>query len=218
MTRLVLWICIGFLGVPFLNACGGKTTPGADGDAAETETIVDGAAESETEAEKADADGADPDAFEADSDETETNPGFWKDSSTGLMWQNPPNATELAWQEGLDYCEHLVLAGYDDWRAPTLSELRSLIRGCELTASGGSCKASDACLDESSCKGDDCAGCVSLESSCFWPKELLGKCTYYRTSSSASGVEYPAAWYVEFSMAYIDITTKLSGEPIRCVR
>jgi len=34
--------------------------------------------------------------------------------------------TGLSWQEAVDYCESLELAGYDDWRIPTLKELFSI--------------------------------------------------------------------------------------------
>ena len=48
------------------------------------------------------------------------------DNATGLMWQQTPGNRGLSWQEAVDYCESLELAGFDDWRIPTLKELFSI--------------------------------------------------------------------------------------------
>jgi len=52
--------------------------------------------------------------------------GTITDLNTGLMWQKTPAATSCTWQQAMDYCESLSLAGYDDWRAPSLKELYSI--------------------------------------------------------------------------------------------
>jgi len=52
--------------------------------------------------------------------------GTVTDLNTGLMWQKTPSSTSFGWQGAVDYCESLELAGYDDWRAPTLKELFSI--------------------------------------------------------------------------------------------
>lgn len=48
------------------------------------------------------------------------------DKHTGLMWQQVPSSAGYSWQEAVDYCNSLELAGYDDWRIPTLKELFSI--------------------------------------------------------------------------------------------
>lgn len=50
------------------------------------------------------------------------------DSRTSLMWQRDvaPN-TALTWLEALAYCDGLSLAGYSDWRLPTIKELATII-------------------------------------------------------------------------------------------
>lgn len=48
------------------------------------------------------------------------------DSETGLVWEYD-YATDKDWQQAKDYCEALVYAGYDDWRLPTMEELRTLV-------------------------------------------------------------------------------------------
>lgn len=51
--------------------------------------------------------------------------GTVTDGLTGLVWAKAP-ADDMAWQDALKYCEDLRLAGHEDWRLPTVEELRSL--------------------------------------------------------------------------------------------
>lgn len=95
--------------------------------------------------------------------------GAWIDTTSGLMWQNvvPSGQADdcgIAWQEAVDYCNDLVLDNYDDWRLPSISELRSRIRGCPATMTGGLCGVTDNCTDASSCtNGMACEGCVTYQ-------------------------------------------------------
>lgn len=52
--------------------------------------------------------------------------GTISDLNTGLMWQKVPSSSGFTWEEAMDYCDSLELAGYDDWRSPSLKELFSL--------------------------------------------------------------------------------------------
>jgi len=52
--------------------------------------------------------------------------GTVTDNVTGLIWQQSPVNIGFSWQEAVDYCESLELAGYDDWRMPTTKELFSI--------------------------------------------------------------------------------------------
>jgi hypothetical protein len=54
--------------------------------------------------------------------------GTITDLNTGLMWQKTPDFTnQLTWEAAVRFGEDLVLAGYDDWRLPSIKELYSLI-------------------------------------------------------------------------------------------
>ncbi|MFH0998432.1 MAG: DUF1566 domain-containing protein [Pseudomonadota bacterium] len=52
--------------------------------------------------------------------------GTVTDTSTGLIWQQTGSSNTQTWEQSLAYCEGLNLAGYTDWRLPTIKELRSL--------------------------------------------------------------------------------------------
>jgi hypothetical protein len=53
--------------------------------------------------------------------------GTVTDTDTGLMWQQEMAPQSYTWQEALNYCESLLLAGYEDWRLPSVNELQSLV-------------------------------------------------------------------------------------------
>jgi hypothetical protein len=52
--------------------------------------------------------------------------GTVTDTNTGLMWQQNTGG-EMNWEASLSYCENLSLAGYSDWRLPTVKELASIV-------------------------------------------------------------------------------------------
>lgn len=51
------------------------------------------------------------------------------DSKTGLMWQDNSDSKYIQkdWQGALAFCSTLRLAGYDDWRLPTVKELETIL-------------------------------------------------------------------------------------------
>jgi len=51
--------------------------------------------------------------------------GTVMDLNTGLMWQQGDDEND--WQASVDYCDALDLAGYQDWRIPTIGELETLV-------------------------------------------------------------------------------------------
>ncbi len=87
----------------------------------------------------------------------------WVDPDTGIWWLYEIVSGYLeddAYIE--DFCESLNFQqyeGYYDWRLPTISELRSIIRGCSATMPGGSCGVTDECTDEGDCFTFGCNGC-----------------------------------------------------------
>ena len=68
---------------------------------------------------------------------TDNGDGTITDNNTGLMWAQDTvdfngddiidTNDKMSWQDALAWCESLTLAGYDDWRLPTVKELMSLV-------------------------------------------------------------------------------------------
>jgi len=50
------------------------------------------------------------------------------DTATNLMWEDTSHAEEVRtdWYDAIDYCESLVLGGYNDWHLPNYNELFNL--------------------------------------------------------------------------------------------
>jgi hypothetical protein len=57
---------------------------------------------------------------------TDNGDGTVSDNVTGLVWMKEMGE-KLTFDEAFDYAENLELAGYSDWRVPTIKELYSLI-------------------------------------------------------------------------------------------
>ena len=52
--------------------------------------------------------------------------GYWPDPSTGLTWAAKDNGKDLSWKSAIKYCRNLRLAGYSDWRLPSVLELQGI--------------------------------------------------------------------------------------------
>ncbi len=144
---------------------------------------------------------------------------------------------KLSWQRGhggpLDlvkstaYCEDLTLGGFNDWRIPTISELRTLVVGCPNTAPEGACPVDDTCV------GADCAEQVKAkdcsckahkgpgEKGTYWKKGVWkyngGRYDLFWSRSLISG-PYDEAWGILFSDGVVT-TVDVSGRYyVRCVR
>lgn len=72
--------------------------------------------------------------------------GTITDLNTGLVWQQTPDFTQYSFDSAKTYAENLTLAGYSDWRLPTIKELFSIadFRG-EIV--GGSASSSTPYID-----------------------------------------------------------------------
>ena len=139
-----------------------------------------------------------------DDDDT-SGEDVWTDSTSGLMWQVEPTGGTMDWASAKSHCPVLSLGGHDDWRLPTISELRSLIRGCDDTETGGSCGVTDECLNYSGCRNDPCNGCSGgggPAGGCYWPSQMNGECSWFWSSSPvADGGD--GAWGVDFYSGYV---------------
>jgi len=153
----------------------------------------------------------------------------WVDPDSGLTWQNQPEEDRMSWQDAAGYCRDLSLDGHDDWRLPSLGELRSLIRSCESTESGGTCDATDECLSYAEC--GVCKGCAvgrgpavgagicdsTAVTGCYYPDDLAGSAARYWSSSPCTDrADY--FWVVDYTRGGIDIAPGNSLAFVKCVK
>ena len=145
--------------------------------------------------------------------------GGWTDLTSDLTWQNPPAGWTMKWSEAVFYCDNLTLAAHSDWRLPTIGELRSLIRGCPATVSGGICEVDDDCLLQSCVYGPNCycdpGG--GPAAGCYWPNEVQGNCgSYWSSSGVADNANF--CFSVQFHGHDIGPDNCLASQSARCVR
>ena len=143
---------------------------------------------------------------------------MWTDSTTGLIWQNPPAVNSMNWQPAVEYCENLNLAGHTDWQLPTISELRTLIRGCPFTEPGGACGITEGCSYQ--CWSENCDICNYGEGpadGCYWDIAMQGSCEWYVSSSRITGT-ISDLWAVPFNNGRIGSGDESANWRVRCVR
>jgi len=148
------------------------------------------------------------------------------DPLTGLMWQIEPSNDIRMWQESVDYCDQLDLAGHTDWRMPSISELRSIVRGCYRTVPDGTCGVTDECHDLACYQADSCDSCGPEwgpdEDGCYWWPELASaqnpswKCFDFWSSSEFDSGQ--RAWFINFNTGAIEHELKRDQQLVRCVR
>jgi hypothetical protein len=143
----------------------------------------------------------------------------WTDTDSGLMWQFTPAHDYLNWRDAQDYCESLTLGGYNDWHLPTISEMRTFVRGCDNTQPGGACPVTDDCLD-TDCWDSRCEGCEwdgGPANHCYWPSEVGGRCDWFWSSSPTTDVGN-GAWGFLFNAGYVHFSDVGLIAFVRCVR
>ncbi len=131
----------------------------------------------------------------------------------GNMW-SPEASSIMDWSDAIDYCNNLTACGYSDWHLPTISELRTLIKNCSGTVTGGSCGVTDSCLSWDECRNDACSGC-GYDSDGKYSK--LGATGEFWSSSTRSG-NPNSAWFVSFREGSVLYVYKSYNYYVRCVR
>ena len=131
----------------------------------------------------------------------------------GNMWSSL-SSEYMGWNAAVSYCNNLTECGYSDWRLPNINELRTLIKNCSGTVTGGSCGVTDSCLSSSCWNEDSCWSC-SYDDSGKYSK--LGD-TYWFWSSSVLSDNSDNAWNVSFDHG--DVSNDYVGNYyyVRCVR
>jgi Protein of unknown function (DUF1566) len=159
------------------------------------------------------------------------------DGSSTLLWQvNPKEPTDPdngpyspayhvysnPGSTPADVCSALTLCGFNDWIVPTISELRSLVRGCPNAVTGGACGVTDACL-ATSCDAN-CSLCDNSggpgSQGCYLPEGINGPCSLYWSSSVYFDSDRQSYRYrfIDFTDSNIGSCDPSDGNYVRCVR
>ncbi|HOU53033.1 MAG TPA: DUF1566 domain-containing protein [Myxococcota bacterium] len=159
------------------------------------------------------------------------------DTRTRLVWEKVHSfASGLI--EARSLCEASQTGGLEDWRLPTIDELRTLILGCEKTMPTGACPVHDAngiCEDKTkaTCWTEDCRGCgigggpvsspADPNRKCYQDATFQWQCSLAYLSDTQVQARSPSdrrSWFVTFYDAGIDVPPSMSDTnwAVRCVR
>lgn len=145
---------------------------------------------------------------------------LWTDPTSGLTWYHPGNkGSEMSWESAKQYCTALSSNG-GGWHLPTIDELRSLVRGCPATETGGSCNiGEDDCLDIS-CWDGTCVECPDDgpgTAGCYWPSEMSGECSWFWSSSELK-TSPGYAWFIVYVVGHVGYDGFEENKSVICVR
>ena len=125
---------------------------------------------------------------------------IWKNDNAdyGIYW-NLDIKTGLTWAEAYSYCDGMNIDGFTStWRLPTISELRSVIVGCGVTAPDGECNSSVTCTS-AICNNAACSGCGNLmgpSDGCYINSNIYQSCGPAWSSTEVS--EYTGYVFIMF--------------------
>jgi hypothetical protein len=72
-------------------------------------------------------------------------------SPQGRTWYIHEVGSDLTRDAAKTFCKNITEGGHNDWRLPTISELRTLYQYCPNLEPGGECKVTDSCLSYHDC-------------------------------------------------------------------
>ena len=134
-----------------------------------------------------------------------------------LCWEDTVSSAGY-WTTANSYCEDRTTGGFDDWRLPTISELRSIVINCSRFESGGACAITDGCTDAISC--DHAGTCIphcNVGPDFQWDGLTDGNETNYWSSTGDTSV-VGFMWSVNFFSAYVGAYDVTENWRARCVR
>lgn len=127
-----------------------------------------------------------------------------KDSANNLMWQIQSPGNHAYYEDVEKYCKSMDLEGFNDWRVPTLKELRTVIRDCPKTEKGGSCMTTF------------CTGCVTDKTHCYRVKQLQGLCGRYW--GKKEGQMYGAVDFTTGAVIEVGPNATMLGKCVRSIK
>jgi len=138
-----------------------------------------------------------------------------------LYWSSRASG-KMNWNSAVSYCENLTEDGHSDWRLPNIDELRTIIKNCPKTETGGECNVSEkgGCLSQQ-CLGEPSEGlcfCTYKESNGGYYSKLGDPDGIWLWSSSALPDNSNKRWRVGFSTGLVISSEASVGFHVRCVR
>ena len=152
-------------------------------------------------------------------EEQERKAAYLKGRKIGNLIWSDRSSNSMNWSSAKQYCEDLTDGGFDDWRLPNIDELRTTIKNCYKTETGGQCKVSErsGCLaancwyPDKTCYCDDRSNNGGYYSKLGDPDGVL-----WSSSTRSDNPDY--AWYVLFKAGYVSYNNKSYDIDVRCVR
>ncbi|WP_203368593.1 DUF1566 domain-containing protein [Cysteiniphilum marinum] len=118
------------------------------------------------------------------------------DKLTGLMWVKDGNATgQKNWNQATSYAKNLTLCGYNDWRLPTINELKSLVNYSDTVSPANWLNAN---------------GFSNIQTNGYWNNGYWSSTVY----STSGGL----AWNVSMDNGYVDYYYQTSNNYVLPVR
>lgn len=150
-----------------------------------------------------------------DREEQEKRAEYLKGRKIGNLIWSDLSVNEMTWDDAKEYCENLTEGGYTDWRLPNINELRTLIKNCKGSRTGGYCAVQDPhCLSDDACLSNDCF-CECRDNTGYYSK--LGDDGLLWSSSTTRSDK--RAWFVHFGCGGVTHKSKGHfGYQVRCVR
>jgi hypothetical protein len=218
---ILIWVVLSMSCLWFWS-CGGNDDDSSDDDSSGDDDTSGDDNEAGDDAAGGDDTTGDDDATSDDDAGEQSDPNaVWTDPSTNFVWRVNPSLDFMNQQEATSYC-----GGLDGgWRLPSISELRTLIRGCDATAADGLCGVNDECLSYDSCSDASCGGCSADRgpaNGCYWDSSLnaIDGCLSngWFWSSSLNEDTTDEFWDVDFDVGCVSYEWEAKTLRVRCVR
>ena len=148
-----------------------------------------------------------------------SNDLMWMASNStvdGKMWSSL-SSDSMDWDSAVSYCNNLTECGYSDWRLPNINELRTLIKNCSGSQTGGLCPAKDPDCLSSNCTNLDCF-CEDRRNNGGYYSRLGDDDNVWLWSSSIRSDSPYFAWCACFNNGYVYDIDKIYDGYVRCVR
>lgn len=127
-----------------------------------------------------------------------------------IVWYEKAQKS-VYWEEAKIYCENLKEDNFFNWRLPTISELKTIVRNCPSIQNKEICKISENCLHSNCLTSCSC----SFDSSGIY--SIFSDTDRFWSSSELPNNKH-RVWSINFNNAGIVDVYKMEKNSVRCVR